>query len=411
MDYIVEFFHYLESQELSYVVLIVMLFILPRLISRFGIPVGLGAFILGYISSNYLGIFSDHDVISTSATLGISALFLYAGLEVNFNELKQNIKVLSQHVLIRSLMIGILTLMIISLFSSKLQIAAIISLALLTPSTGFIIDMLPTTQLSDEQKKWIKTKAIGAEILALLLLLLFQAETQSKAIFSFTVLIGLVFLLPAVFQWVSKRVSVTSTGADFSFLLLLAVVTGTITKKLGAYYLVGAFLVGFTVNFYKKNILKEEKNDFENTAKFFSSFFMPFYFFYAGLKLDSSVFTIQAFLLGAILILVILPVRVYSIVWHRKIAVNETTAESLPIAISLLPTLVFGLVLVEVLRNTGLVENYILGGLIVYTMGSTIIPSIILNYIFSRKDLLLIGDTEKLLEPKDMISSSDGRTL
>jgi Kef-type K+ transport system membrane component KefB len=400
MEFIVDFFQYLENHELSYVVLIVMLFVLPRIISRIGVPVGLGAFFLGFVSSNYLGIFSDRDVISTSATLGISALFLYAGLEVNFSELRQNVKLLAQHVLIRSLMIFGLIFILIYSFVSTMQVAGIIALALLTPSTGFIVDMLPSTKLSTEQKQWIKMKAIAAEILALLFLLFFQSETVYKAMFSFSILIVLMFALPALFHWFSKKVSSSTAGSDFSFLLLLAVVTGTLTKKLGAYYLVGAFLVGFTVNFYLKNIAKNSKNEFEPTAKFFASFFMPFYFFYAGLKLDSDVFSLKAFLIGGALLLILFPCRIAAVVWHRRLAIKESPKQSIPIAVSLLPNLVFGLVLVEVLRVIGGVENYILGGLIVYTILATLIPPFILNYIFTRNDLKEISSNGDVFLPQ-----------
>lgn len=387
-----EFFHFLEGQELSYVVLIVMLFILPRLLSRFGVPLSLGAFVLGFLSSNFLDIFTDRDVIGIFATLGISSLFLYAGLEVNFDDLKKNAKLLVLHLIVRSLTIAFFVYILMITLGLGKQIAALISLALLTPSTGFILDTLPTTNLSLEQKRWVKTKAIAVEILALLLLLLFQARSPVKMAVSVGTLLLLLFLLPVLFHWVSKKVAVKTPGADFSFLLLLAVATGTLTKKLGAYYLVGAFLVGFTVNFYEKNISKNPKEEFEKTAKFFAAFFMPFYFFYAGLKLESDIFTLESLAIGLLLVLVLLPIRLGIPVLQQKIISNEPIKNSLAISTSLLPTLVFGLVIIDILKNTGVVEPRLLGGLVIYTILMTILPSILLRYFVDRKDLISMSD-------------------
>lgn len=388
-----DFFQYLDSHELSYVVLIIMLFILPRLLSRMGLPLGLGAFVLGFVSSNLLDIFTDRDVITTFATLGISSLFLYAGLEVDFNELKRNSKLLLLHLLVRSLTIGLFIYLFHSLLGYSNQISALISLALLTPSTGFILDTLPSTALSPEQKRWIKTKAIAVEILALLLLLLVQSNSPVKIAISVGTLLFLLILLPILFHWVSKKVALKTPGADFSFLLLLAVATGTLTKKLGAYYLVGAFLVGFTVNFYEKNILQNPKEEFEKTAKFFAAFFMPFYFFNAGLKLNSDLFSLESVFVGLALTLILLPVRLGLPIIQQKILTNEPIKNSLAISTSLLPTLVFGLVLIDILKSTGHVDNSMIGGLIIYTIIMTILPSILLRYFVGRKDLAAIAET------------------
>ena len=389
MELIKEFFNYLEINELSYVVLIVMLFILPRILNRIGIPIGLGAFLLGYLSAN---------VFAPFAILGISSLFLYAGLELDFDELKENTKLLVEHLIIRGLTIGLIVILILAFTTLDIRIAALISLALLTPSTGFILDSLPSSNLTQEQKLWVKNKAIASEILALLLLLLFQSQTPVKIALSAGTLILLILILPVLFHWVSKRVSIKTPGADFSFLLLLAVATGTITKKLGAYYLVGAFLVGFTVNFYEKNIIKKPKEEFERTAKFFASFFLPFYFFNAGLKLHSSTFSYEALWIGLLLTLLIMPIRVGLLVIHRKISMKEAVSQSLPISISLLPTLVFGLVVIDILKGSGLVKNQVLGGLVIYTILITILPSLLLQFFTSRKDLAKVANAEPYID-------------
>ena len=48
-----------------------------------------------------LHVFHDDDTVQLLATLGISTLFLFAGLEVRFDELKQGRRVLVEHVAVR----------------------------------------------------------------------------------------------------------------------------------------------------------------------------------------------------------------------------------------------------------------------------------------------------------------------
>lgn len=405
--YIQDFFHYLEIHELSYVVLIVMLFILPRLFVGLGLPISLGAFFLGFSSANYFYIYGNDKIIPIFATLGISSLFLYAGLDVDFDDLRKNAKLLIEHLIVKAILIAMIAYGVQYTFNFPLKISALLSLAFLTPSTGFIFDNLSSSGLTEEQMTWVKSKAIASEILALLLLLLFQSKSSSQTITSFSIIIGLMLILPLFFYWIEKKKIIKSPGSDFSLLLLLAVAAGTLTKKLGAYYLVGAFLVGFTVNFYERVIAKDPRREFEYATKFFAGFFMPFYFFYAGMNLDSSMFTLEAILIGLAMVAVILPIRLASVVVHRMISLKEKPMDGLPISISLLPTLVFGIVLVQIIKSTNFLSPDLIGALIVYTIFSTLFPSFFLRYILKRYDLVKV--TSPTLNPREDSTFIDPR--
>lgn len=375
---------YLQDHELTYVFLIILLYIIPRVLSRMGIPLGLGAFIVGFISANVLNIFTTDSVIPTFSLLGISSLFLYAGLEVNFNELKSNSRVLIQHTFVRVLMIALFIVLAIFILGLDFKVATILSLAIITPSTGFILDSLPGSNISEEQKMWVKLMAISSEMVALLLLVIIQANSPLNSILTIVAIIFLSISLPYLFQWVTKKVEINNPGSDFSFLLLLAVAIGTLTKKMGAYYLVGAFLVGFTVNFYKKNTINNSNEDFEKTARFFAAFFMPFYFFKAGLKLNPEVFSFTSVGFAIVILLIAFPIRIGAIALHRKLTKLSSLEKSLPIAVNLLPTLVFGLVMVEILEMNGEVNKDVLGALVIYILITTILPSIIMKFVLRK---------------------------
>lgn len=378
---IAPFVEYLKAHDLSYVALIILLFIVPQILKRIGVPLAMGAFVMGVFSSGILNIFANDSVIPIFSLLGISSLFLYAGLEVNFSEITNNGKILLQHVVAR--VITILITVGVSVYFLELSyvVASLLALALLTPSTGFILDSLHVLKISEDQKMWVKMLAISSEITALFLLVLIQAKTPAIMGISIITILLLAVVLPLLFKWVSQYITIKTPGADFSFLLLLAVATGTLTKKMGAYYLVGAFLVGFTVNFYEKNIAKTSNEHLESAAKFFAAFFMPFYFFNTGLKLDPSVFSLEALWMSLIFIGLALPIRIGSIVAHRKLVGIEALKQSFPIAITLLPTLVFGLVMVEMLKVTGEVSSSFIGGVVIYTLVMTMFPTFIFMII------------------------------
>lgn len=382
-----DFVHYLEVHDLSYIVLIVLLFIVPRILGRIGVPLPMGAFIMGFFSSTELNLFSNSEVVQIFALLGISSLFLYAGLEVNFNDLKENSRILTQHIVVRILTIFSFVGLAIFFMDLSFKVSTLIALAILTPSTGFILESLHSIKISDDQKMWVKLLAISSEIVALIILILIQGSSPIMIGFSIITILILALALPLGFRWVANRVSIKTPGADFSFLLLLAVAVGTLTKKMGAYYLVGAFLVGFTVNFYEKNIAHTSNKELEAAARFFAAFFMPFYFFNTGLKLNSSTFSIDSFGVALIFIAITLPIRIGSIILHRRITKAELPKSSLPIAITLLPTLVFGLVMVEILEATGQITPTILGGVVIYTLIMTMVPSAFLRLFLKNLDL------------------------
>jgi Kef-type K+ transport system membrane component KefB len=91
------------SPELGYVALLFLLIVLPRTLVRWKIPTAITSLTLGALAGMGLGAFLGDPTVQLLATLGISALFLFAGLEVDLDELVGRRRVLGQHVLLRLL--------------------------------------------------------------------------------------------------------------------------------------------------------------------------------------------------------------------------------------------------------------------------------------------------------------------
>lgn len=77
------------TQEVAFLMLIFALMVVPRIVQRFRIPAPLSSFCLGMAAIILIGPFSQEGTLALLATLGISSLFLFAGLEVELADFKR----------------------------------------------------------------------------------------------------------------------------------------------------------------------------------------------------------------------------------------------------------------------------------------------------------------------------------
>ena len=94
------------GNDVAYILLLMALFVVPRVLQRWRIPSAVTAFLLGTGAGLGLGLFQGDPTVGLLSTLGIVALFLFAGLEVDFGELRRGASVLIQHVVIRLAMVA-----------------------------------------------------------------------------------------------------------------------------------------------------------------------------------------------------------------------------------------------------------------------------------------------------------------
>jgi Kef-type K+ transport system membrane component KefB len=327
-----------------------------------------------------LSLFSGDQTVGLLATLGIVSLFLFAGLDVRFRDLRQETGVLVQHVATQVVILLAAAFAIQALLALPFRPAVLVALALVTPSTGFILDALAGWGLSDRERFWVKSKAVGSEIVALLVLFVtLQSETWERFALATLVLAGLVAVLPLVFRLFAERIVPFAPKSEFAFLLMVAIVTAVATRELGVYYLVGAFIVGLTAQRFRERLPAIASEQMLHAVELFASFFVPFYFFGAGLHLRREDFGVDALLLGTAFLGLVLPLRLGQVAAHRRAALREPLAHSLRIALPMLPTLVFTLVIAGILRDQFAVSRMVFGGLIIYTLVNTLTPGLVLR--------------------------------
>jgi Kef-type K+ transport system membrane component KefB len=359
---------------------VVGLFIVPRLLQRLRIPSAITCLGLGALLNMGFGLFQADGVVPVLATLGIVSLFLFAGLEVDFAELRRGLGVTVGHLVLQLCLLGLSTFALNAVLSLPLRPALLLALAVLTPSTGFILDSLSAFGLSEQQQSWVKTKAIASELVALgALFFVVQSTSVTGFAASSIALGGLVLVLPRVFELFATRMLPFAPKSEFAFLMILALVSAYLTRHLGVYYLVGAFAVGVTAVRMRKRLPAFASDRLVVGIELFASFFIPFYFFKAGLHFARADFAFRAVLLGLAFALVAVPLRVGTVAIHRRISLGEPLKDGARVGLSLVPTLVFTLVLAEILRERYQLEPTLYGALIVFALVNTALPGFLLR--------------------------------
>jgi len=116
-----------------------------------------------------------------------------------------------------------------------------------------------------------------------------------------------------------------------------------------------------------------------HAVEVFASLFVPFYFFQAGTHLRPETFSGAAIVLGILFLVLVLPLRVVSVMVHRRLVLKERWRRGLRISSSLFPTLVFTLVVAEILHDQFELPPHLFGALVIYAVGNTLLPPLILR--------------------------------
>jgi Kef-type K+ transport system membrane component KefB len=378
------------STTFIYLAVVFGLLVIPRALQRFRLPAPLTCFAFGIIVAGFFKPLVNDSVISYLATLGIAALFLFAGLEVDLSELRRELPSLTGHFALRGLvLVGCARLVAVFLHLGW-QVDWLIALALLTPSTGFILDMLPNSGLDPTEQSEVALHAIAGEVTAVFLFLVIsQADSLKTLLISGGSIALLIAFMPLVFLALGRFVVPYAPGSEFSLLLMVGLMCAVITETLGVYYLVGAFVAGLVARSLTKRMTTLASPQNLEAIRLFASFFIPFYFFHNGLGVPSAALVANSLGYGFALAALVIPVRL-GVVWlQSRFMKHRGHRGSLRVSLALTPTLIFTLVIAEILRENFSVSPALYGGLLVYASIATILPSLVLP-AFARASALTV---------------------
>jgi Kef-type K+ transport system membrane component KefB len=372
------------SRELIDLLLVLALLVVPRALQRFRLPAPLTCLVFGIGAMLVWGDATRDPVVTAVATLGISALFLFAGLEVDLRELRRGLWPLLAHLAIRAGTLGAAAWVGWRYFGLGWQAAALLALALLTPSTGFIIDTLARLGLDEQERFWVTSKAIAGELLALVVLfVVLQADDPARLGLASLALAAMVIGLPLVFVGLGRWVVPHAPGSEFSLLVMVGLVAAVITYSLGVYYLVGAFLAGLIARLLQQRMPRLASTENLHAVRLFASCFVPVYFFSAGAAVPREALSAEALLVGLGFTAVVLPLRI-GVLWvqRRLLFRRESARNSLRVSLALAPTFIFTLVLAGILLARFQVSPALFGGLLLYAALNTLLPSLVFQAPF-----------------------------
>jgi Kef-type K+ transport system membrane component KefB len=294
--------------------------------------------------------------------------------------MRRGLRVTLGYLAIQLLLLGGGSWLAVRLFELAWRPALLLTLAILTPSTGFILDSLSVFGLNEKQRFWVKTKAIASELVALVALFLVVQSSDLLGLGLASVALGtMITLLPFAFYLFARRVLPFAPKSEFTFLLILALLCAFVTRRLGVYYLVGAFVVGVTAVRLSKRLPEFASERLLIGIELFASFFIPFYFFKAGLHLSTELFTLKGVALGLAFVVIAVPLRVATVAVFRRFALDENIRDSARVGLSLVPTLVFTFVLADILRERYALPDHLFGALTIFALVNTAIPGILLR--------------------------------
>jgi len=372
------------SRELAYLLLICGLLLVPGLLQRLRIPPPLTSFLLGLALTLAIpGLHHGDAAVHLFAALGISTLFLYAGLEVDLATLRRAIGPLSVYLSMRVLSIVAVAWLGAYYLGLQWQDATLLALALLTSSTGFIIDSLDRFGLDQEERFWVTNNAISAELRALaVMFVVLKAGAPGELALGTLALLATLVALPLVLLALGRWIIPYAQGSAFSLLVMVGFAAAFVTDALGVEYLLGAFLAGLVARLLEGRVPQLASAGNLHAVKLFSSFFLPFYFFSRGANVPPDAVSWQALGIGVALTAVLVPLRGLALwVKQRWLGVRDTRG-SLRVAAALTPTLIFTLVLATMLHARGAISGEWFGGLLLYAGLNTLLPSFVLRSAF-----------------------------
>ncbi|MCG3133306.1 MAG: hypothetical protein HMLKMBBP_00440 [Planctomycetes bacterium] len=357
--------------------LLAAVLLVPPVLARFRVPgaitclgMGIGLAALGVVGP-------DESALRFGATLGISTLFLAAGLDVDLRELRSRARMLLQHLAIRAGMLAAVATACGFLFGMEARPALLVALGLITPSAGFILDSLESLPLYHDERVWVRLKVVATELLALGVLVFVTQPSVPDLGIALGSVAAVVALTPVVLRVLGSVVLPRAPKSAFSFLVILSVAAALVTKEVGVYYLVGAFIVGLTARRLRDENPAIAPEYVTHAIEGFASIFVPVYFLSAGATLDLSGMGGAAVAAGFVMFVLVSALRVAAACWHHHAALGEEWRSSARKTVPMLPTLVFTLVVASLLPE-GQAPGWMRGALFVYAVLTTLAPSVIL---------------------------------
>ena len=359
-----------------------ILFIVPKLLERIQIPAQTTEIFLGVILGIFLpGIFFENELFTTLGTIGIICFFIYSGIEADLHFIKLNRRLVAESLLIRLFLISVIFFITSSYLGFDLKKSGLIALALITPSAGFILSSIDSFKLASETKKFIQAKVVAAEMVCVMLLVFFfYAEEPLKAmLITFAVLLWTA-VLPYFVIFIYEHFFEDIINVEFPLVFFIGLISAFFTEFLGLHFLLGAFIAGIFIENFLHNLHQDmrikdgERKSITDTFRFISYIFLPFYFFRIGLKIKPELLNLRLIMIALGIFVAISAVNIAIHYLHRQLRFDKKNRYNLQAAILMLPTLMFTIIIADILLANGIIVIETFSILLYYAIFSSFLP-------------------------------------
>ncbi|MBN2251124.1 MAG: cation:proton antiporter [Candidatus Altiarchaeota archaeon] len=247
-----------------------------------GITAAIVELVAGMLAARFME-FESTEVIILLADIGILILMYVAGLEIDFDLLRQNLK--------SSLVIGVLSFVLpfVSVFlllgyigpfddSQKLLCAIAVS----TTSIAVVYAMLLECGIGERERKTILSAAMVTDVLSMAALGFMFLEWSRLLFASILALFVFTLLFPSFGSRLFRHYKGNVVEFEFRLILLLLLMVAIISERAGIESAIIAFLLGMITS---EVVVKHE--DLQTKLKGITfGFFAPLFFFSVGLSID-----------------------------------------------------------------------------------------------------------------------------
>ncbi len=368
----------------SFLLIASILFIIPKFFQRFKIPSPTTEIALGIILGiSFSTVFYPNDLLKILGSIGIICFFIYSGIDVDLRFINRNRRVVIESLFIRAILIFMISYSFFYFFGFGIQKAGLLALAMITPSAGFILANLDSFKLSRNIRRFVQAKVIAAEIICLVLLIVFfYVGEPLKALIIIGAVALWILLLPRILTFFYEKFFAKIINLEFPLIFFVGLMSAFLTEFLGLHFILGAFIAGmFIENFlehlHKGNkIKKSQKKQLVETFRFMAYIFLPFYFFSVGLKITRDSLDLNLIFIALMIFISVSSAGVLLHYLHRRMRFKNNKLQDLKIAMLLLPTLIFTIVIAEILFEKEIIDIKVFTIMLYYAIFSSFIPLI-----------------------------------
>lgn len=370
-------------------VAIILLFAksIGSLFTKLKLPNSIGEILAGVILFMLIPEVANSQAISILIELGITFSILLTMLTIDFSFLEKSIERFSL-VQIASALVGLATLLIVfHLLKIDLVLAVIFLACIIGSSTVIALrSLLAIDALNSNEGQTILGLQIINSMVEIILVSLAISTIYTKKI-DFDLAIKLTFILVGVFV-VSSRVGTKIINFIFYFIqkikleeillastILIALLSGAFTEKLGLTSFVGVMLVGILVSKTPQSAIIGSK-----LRDLGESFFIPIFFaslgFGANLLVDFNSF--------AVLVISIFILRFFMFFLPLKIF-KFSTEESIKITSGFIPISAYGLIVLSIATKNNIFSSSIYSLFVASYLLINLISPLLIKLLFKVK--------------------------